>query len=250
MPPLTLVFLGMAALGIALVAAGLAWMRLIGADRATARRLAGARQMTIADVLDLPARSAPVRIEGRIRCADPLFAPDDERLVAFHRDVQVRTPDGTWRTVERLRETRSFELWDHTGALELDPAEAREPLIAIPQVWVGPVSELQEPHASAAGRLAQQYGPATRARSITRTISVVDRLLVLASIVRGPEGRPRLAPPPGGYVVSAVELEAAMRLLGGPRRRQLAAAIVLLIAGAAAAAGGLLAAGVAGIAGV
>ncbi len=247
MPPLFLVALGLAVLGAALLVGGFAWMRLIGADPRTARRLAGARPLAVADVLDLEAApERPIRLSGRIRCSDPLVAPDDERLVAFHRDVAVRMPDGRWRTIERIRAGRSFELWDHAGSLVLDPAEAAEPLITIPLVWEGRPDELEEPHASAVARLAAEEGPPTAARAVTRTISVVDSLLVLADVRLDPEG-PTLAPPPGGYLVSALELDAAMRLLGGARRGQLrlaigalGAGVVVLVAAAAAAVVGQL----------
>jgi hypothetical protein len=241
MPPITALLAGFALLGVLLVATGATWMRAMGADPTRARRLAGARGLAVADVLDLteaPAR--PVRISGRIRCADPLVAPDDERLVAYHRDVAVRLPGGRWRTIERLRETRSFELWDHAGSLEVDPADAAEPLITIPLVWEGGPGELVEPHASAVGRLTDQLGaPPTAARAVTRTTSVVDPLLVLAEVRIGPNG-PHLVPPAGGYLVSSLELDVAMRVLGGSRRRQLVIAIGTLGGGAVLVGGSLL----------
>ena len=243
MPPLPLLLAGCALLGAAIAAIALGWLRAIGARLGTGRRLAGARELTVADVVDLaspPAR--PVRVAGRIRCPDPLVAIDGEQLVAFHRDVEVRLPNGQWRTIERLRETRSFELWDHAGSLAIDPAEAAEPLIGIPLVWEGRPDELEEPHASAVARLAAEGRPPVAARAVTRVIAVVDRLLVLGSVAIGADGTPRLAPPPGGYLLCSVELDAAMRLLGGPRRRQLAAAIGLLAGGAILAGTGLVAA--------
>ena len=70
------------------------------------------------------------------------------------------------------------------------------------------------------------------ARSITRTVSVVDRLLLLASVVRDEAGTLWLRPPAGGYVISSVELDDAMRLLGGPHRRLLLVGYGLLGLGA------------------
>ena len=49
-----------------------------------------------------------------------------------------------------------------------------------------------------------------------------------------------LAPPAGGFVISALELEAAMRLLGGEHRRQLAFAIGMLLLGVAVLVGGIV----------
>jgi hypothetical protein len=56
---------------------------------------------------------------------------------------------------------------------------------------------------------------------------VIDRLLLLAEVRRDPDGQVALAPPPGGYLLSSLELDDAMRLLGGRRPR-------FLLAGAAA----------------
>jgi hypothetical protein len=70
-------------------------------------------------------------------------------------------------------------------------------------------------------------------------VSVVERLLVLASVQRGPSmsgepGEPneqvRLIPPAGGYLISGMELDNAMRLLGGQRRRLLLTGYGLLLA--------------------
>jgi hypothetical protein len=215
-------------------AGGLVAMQRSGAEQGIARRLAGARQVRLSDLFsmtDLPTR--PVRIAGRIRCPDPILAARGERLVARHRDVEVQ-PDGRrWRTIERIRESRGFELWDHGGSLPVDPSQAAEPLVVIPHVWRGSTAELQDPpHLAAVERLG---GGPMPARSTTRSVSVVERLLVLATLVRDEAGVLRLRPPPGGYVISTLELDDAMRLLGGPHRR-------LLLAGYAMMGIGLLAA--------
>ena len=201
------------------------------------RRLAGACELRVGELLDLapgdPLPQRPVRVVGRIRCAEPIITAQDDRLVAFHRDVEVATARGRWRGIERLRETRSFELWDHDGSLEVDPAQAAEPLVVLPHVWSGSVTELDESYAAALARLTAEQGPPMGARASTRMVSVVDRLLLLAAITRGADGRVALAPPPGGYIVSALDLDDAMRLLGGPHPRMMlavTAAVALSVA--------------------
>ena len=208
-------------------AGGLVAIRRSGAEQAIARRLAGARQVRLSELFsmrDLPAR--PVRIAGRIRCPDPILNARGERLVARHRDVQVQPAGRGWRSIERIRESRGFELWDHGGSLPVDPSHAAEPLVVIPHVWRGSTTELEDPsHLAAIERLG---GGPMPARSVTRTVSVVERLLLLANVVRDEAGAPWLRPPPGGYVISALELDDAMRLLGGPHRRVLLAGYGLL----------------------
>jgi len=224
--PLTAVFAALVVIGLIVAAASLLAVRASGAHPGLARRLAGPPEVRVGRLLDeaeLPGRA--LRVAGRIRCREPLDAGDGERLVAFHRDVEVRV-GGSWRSVERMRETRSFELWDHDGSLTVDPAAAAEPLITIPRLWEGDPNQLEEPHASAAARLAERYGPLTEARAITRTINVTDRLLVLARPVRDEGGRVRLEPPDGGYLISSLALDDAMRLLGGRHRRAAAAGII------------------------
>jgi hypothetical protein len=233
MPALPLA-LGVALLGALLVVIGLAALRGSGARFALGRRLAGAHGMSVGDVLaldELPPR--PVRIAGRIRCSEPILTPRDDRLVALHRDVEVELPGSGWRTIERLRETRAFELWDHDGSLTIDPGQAAEPLVTIPHVWRGRPDELDGPLLASVERLAAEGTPAVAARAETRMISVVDRLLVLARVERDAGGAVRLAPPRGGYLIATLELDESLRLLGGRRRGLLAVA-------AAAVAGGLL----------
>ena len=205
--------------GLLLAALGVLALRAAGARPTLARRLAGPAEVKVGRLLGeaaLPAR--PVRVTGRIRCREPLEMGGGERLVAFHRDVDVLV-GGEWRTLERLRETRSFDLWDHDGALSVDPAQAAEPLVVIPHVWRGSPSELEDPHASAVARLVERHGPATEARAITRGINVTDRLLLLARARRDEGGRVVLEPPDGGYLVTNLALDDAMRLLGGGNRR-------------------------------
>jgi hypothetical protein len=227
-----------AAGGVLLAVASLATMRLIGARPGVGRRLAGPPEVRVGRL----ARGAPphraVRVVGRIRCVDPLITSDGDRLVAFHRDVEVRQ-GGRWRSLERVRETRSFELWDHDGSLALDPAQAAEPLIVIPAVWQGDPGALEEPHASAAQRLAERHGPIQLARSVTRTINVTDRLSVLAQVRADAVGRVRLEPPPAGYLITNLPLPDAMRLLGGTRRGVVGGAVIGLLAGCGIAAAGL-----------
>lgn len=248
--PLAVILLLVAIAGLAVAALSMITLRVIDARPALARRLAGPPELKVGRLLDA-GRGAPslVRVAGRIRCREPLHAGGSERLVAYHRDVEVQVA-GRWRTVERLRETRSFELWDHEGSLTIDPAHAAEPLVSIPRVWIGDPAELEEPHASAVVRLAQEHGPAAAARATTRTLNVTDDLLVLARPVASDDGQLKLAPPPGGFVITNLALPDAMRLLGGKRRRTAAAAVIGAGIGLALATIGTVGAAVAAILGI
>lgn len=226
-----------------LLAGGLALHRS-GARAAIGSRFAAGRQVRLADVLSddhPPAR--PVRVVGRIRCADPILTPHGDRLVALHRDVEVLLPGGGWRTIERHRETRPFELWDHAGSLPIDSANAAEPLVVIPRVWRGVPAELGADYLGALARLSAGASAPIAARTVTRMLSVVERLQVLAVVHRAPDGAASLLPPPGGYVISALELDDAMRLLGGPRKVLLVAAAIAIGLGALLALAGAVLAG-------
>ena len=224
---LPILFLVLALVGLVLAGGGVLALRALGARPGLARRLAGPPQVKVGSLGEPDApRGRAVRVRGRIRCRDPLNAEGGERLVAFHRDVEVRVA-GRWRTIERMRETRSFELWDHDGSLTIDPARAAEPLVAIPSVWRGDPSELHEPHASAVARLVERHGgQATDARSVTRTINVTDQLLILARPVADSGAPVRLEPPDGGFLITNLALDDAMRLLGGSHRRGVAIAVI------------------------
>jgi hypothetical protein len=223
--PLASVFAALVVAGLVVAVASLVALRRVDAHPARARRLAGPSELKVGQLLDGTPPSRPVRVAGRIRCRDPLEMGGGERLVAFHRDVEVLA-GGEWRSIERLRESRSFELWDHDGSVSVDPARVDEPLITIPGVWEGSTSVLEEPHASAVARLAERFGPITRARAITRSINVTDRLLVLAQPVRDDGGRTRLDPPEGGFLITNLALDDAMRVLGGRNRRAAAIGVI------------------------
>jgi len=217
-------------LGAVVAIGSFAAIRRSGARPDLARRLAGPPEMKVGELLDAEnAPTRPVRVAGRIRCREPLQLPDGERLVAFHRDLEVRIGNA-WRPLERLRETRSFELWDHDGSATVDPSRAAEPLITIPKVWRGSVAELEEPHASAAARLADREGHITGARATTRTLNVTDRLLILARPTVD-AGRVELQPPEGGYLITNLALDDAMRLLGGRGRRAAAVGVIGIAVG-------------------
>jgi hypothetical protein len=238
MPPLPLLLL---VAGLAVLAAGAVAIRVSGAELGLARRLAGARQVRVGELLDaetLPDR--PLRVSGRIRCQRPIVTERDDRLVALHRDVQVKPPGSRWRSIERIRETRAFELWDHDGSLPLDPSLAAEPLVVIPHVWRGTTAELtHDTHLAAVARLGGE-GVSWPARSVTRMVSVVDRLLVLAIVERSGDGGVTLAPPRGGYVIAGLELDDAMRLLAGERRAFVLAGFGMAVVGTVMAAMGII----------
>jgi hypothetical protein len=240
MPPDSLVWLALLTFGVLLIVLGSHLLRRIGAHVGMGRRLGGATEWSVGDLAAadrLPMR--PVRVTGRIRCAEPLQLPPGDRLVAYHRDIEVRFGSNRWRTIERIRETRSFELWDHDGSLTVDPAAAAEPLVVVPHVWNGQPDELAEVHRRSITRLTASEGEPTAARATTRTVPVVERLLVLAQPAKV-DGSVRLTPPRGGYVISTVALNDAMRLLAGGNRRGLAIGLGLVAAGSLAAAAGLV----------
>jgi hypothetical protein len=238
--PLAGIFALVAAVGLIVGGVSLVVLRGSAAHPGMARRLAGPRQVKVGDLLDGEPPGRPVRVIGRVRCPDPLDTGDGEKLVAYHRDVDVRI-GGRWRSVERLRESRSFDLWDHNGSIAVDPALAAEPLITIPKVWRGSSAALEEPHASAVARLQERHGPAEEARATTRTLAITDRLLILAQPARDGAGTVRLEPPPGGFLITNLELNDAMRILAGRSRRGAAGGVIGMALGI-----GLVAIGVVG----
>jgi len=249
MPAALSVPLALAVAGVLLLAAGWMTIRSAGARPGLGRRLAGAREVRVGKLHDINvARSLPgrpVRVVGRVRCADPIVTPQGDRLVAFHRNVEVELPHTGWQSIERLRDTRSFELWDHDGWLTVDPATAAEPLVVIPHVWEGAAAELDAGFQPAVSRLATEGRSVMKARSVTRMLNVVDRLLVLAEVRGVAEGRTELVPPGGGYVISSLDLDAAMRILGGGRPVVLLAGMAGVAVGVALALTGLILAGLA-----
>lgn len=232
------------AIGLVGIGLGAALIRASGADTRAGRRLAGARPASLPALQDQAAGdrlpTGPVRVEGRVRCANPLVTPDGDRLAALHRDVEVQLPDGRWRVIERLREARTIDLWERSASVRLELAELAEPLICIPRVWDGSPADLGDSYRPAVDRLAGEFGTLHLARATTRQVSLVDQLIVLAIARRDEHGRLRLEPPPGGFLATNVELDTAMRLLAGPRGTRMLAGFGVVLVGAVVALAGLI----------
>jgi len=239
---LPIIVLVIGALGIV---AGIGLIQASGANTRAGRRLAGARGIALGDLHDLAERDAlprtPVRIEGRVRCANPIVTPPGERVALLHRDLELQSSDGRWRTIERIRDARQVDLWQRSASVRLDLAQVAEPLIAIPLVWEGDPAELSAAVQPAVERVGAEHGPVQRARATTRQVALVDELIVLATAARAADGRLRLHPPPGGYLVTNADLDVAMRLLAGPHRRRMVAGYALVFGAVVAMVAGLVA---------
>jgi hypothetical protein len=236
-------FLVIGALG---TVAGIGLIRASGANTSAGRRLAGAPGIALQDLHDLAERDdlprTSVRIEGRVRCADPIVTPAGERFALLHRDLELQSPDGRWRTIERVRDARQIDLWQRSASVRLDLAQVAEPLIAIPLVWDGNPAELSPALQPAVERVGAEHGTAQRARATTRQVLLVDELSVLVTPARGDDGKLRIQPPAGGYLVTNADLDVAMRLLAGPHRKRMVAGYGLTVASLVVTVAGLIAA--------
>jgi hypothetical protein len=227
------------------IVAGIGLIRASGANTGAGRRLAGAPAIALRDLNDLAEQGdlprTAVRIEGRVRCADPIVTPDGDRLALLHRDLELQSSDGQWRTIERVRDARPVDLWQRSASVRLDLAQIAEPLIAIPLVWEGNPAELSTALRPAVERVRVEHGRARLARATTRQVLLVDELIVLATPGRDDDGKLRLHPPPGGYLVTNADLDVAMRLLAGPHRRRMVAGYALAFGALLVALAGLIA---------
>ena len=169
------------------------------------------------------------------------MTPAGERLALLHRDLELQSADGRWRTIERARDARPVDLWQRSASVRLDLAQVAEPLIAIPLVWEGDPAELSASVQPAVERVRAEHGPLQRARATTRQVLLVDELIVLATPARGEEGKLRVDPPPGGYLVTNADLDVAMRLLAGPHRRRMVAGYAVAFASLLVTVAGLIA---------
>jgi hypothetical protein len=210
-------------------------LRTYGPRYRVARLLATVHPMPLAEAVAVGEAGTGryVRVTGRID-SEESFEDAARRPLVFRRTrVQVRTRAG-WRTVEDSREQVRFEIGDGLRSIGVDGDALDEGLVVIPRESAGTAADLPD-------RVPAGLPPATAVRVIVEQISAVEQAVVLGVPVSEAGGAVTMTAGLGRpLILTTLEPDEAMRVIGEGRRVRAA-----LIAGAGILGAALLAVGLA-----
>jgi hypothetical protein len=212
--------------GVAVIAASEALARRLAPRYILGRTLAGARDMTIADAkaLAVEGRTRYVRVHGRISSAEEFPDEQDRPLVYRRKRIEVQGPDGRWLAGATETEGVPFGVESRDSFVSVDSASLEAGLVVVPRHAEGVAADLP-PELSAGAK------PRAPARLVIEQVSAVEHAYVagIPTLAGGGEvvmtaGRNR------PLIVTTLDIDDAMRLLGagGQRRRALALTAVLI----------------------
>src|SRR5690242_8928580 len=161
------------ALGVAALAVALFLLRSLGPRFRLGRILSAAREVSIAEALELATqRPVYVRVTGRVT-RDEEFPDENDRPLVFRRTLlEVATAPTKWRTVLDEREAVPFGVESRTDFIAIDQDALGDGLVAIPRVATGKVAELHGDMADA----AKGVDPDSAAQLTFEQLSAVEQV--------------------------------------------------------------------------
>ena len=208
--------------GIAALVAGILVLRTYGPSYRVGRLLAATRPVTVAEAREL-ASGPPryVRISGRIDAEDE-FEDDAHRPLVFRRTRLQLRRGGRWVAFEDGRERVPFEVRDGLDGIAVDDAALDTGLVVIPRESVGTAADV-------ADRVPSGTLPTAPVRLLVEQVSSVEHAIVLGVPGLDEAGEPRLSAGLGRpLILTTLETDEAMRVLGrGDRRRPMVAVVCL-----------------------
>ncbi len=227
------------AAGLAAIAAGTLLLRTYGPRMRVGRLLAVTPAIAIGAARELAASGTRryVRVDGRLD-ADEEFHDENARpLVLRRRRIETRR-GRDWHLVEERLDAVRFRVREGLDEIEVDGAVLDAGLVTLPRESIGTAAE-------AAGSLAPETLAGIPAHATVRLrieqLSTVEHVSVLGVPTATTDGRLTMTAGTGRpLVVSTLERDEAMRVLGEGRRARPVAAAVALGGGLGTLAVGLL----------
>jgi hypothetical protein len=210
------------AIGLAVLAIGLAALLAFGPRYRIGRLLATVPRVSVGEALLLAAGPEPryVRIEGRIDSEEDFEDADHRPLVLRRTRVEARTGlAGRWHTFEHGHEAVPFQLNEGLDSILIDEAALDAGLVVVTRQSVGVAGDLGD-------RLAA-VPPAAPTRVTIEQVSSVEHAIALGVPVLNDDGGARLTAGLGRpLILTTLEIPEAMRILtgGAVRRSRLVAA--------------------------
>jgi hypothetical protein len=247
-------------IGLALVAIGsltgvVGWLllRRAGGGWRIGRLLAVAPQRSLAEAAGLAARGeeAYVRIHGRVDSDEEFPGPDGAPLVFQRRRLQRedRGPFGSvaWRTFDDQRLAVPFRLVERGERVDIDVDALGDGLVVVPGISTGVAADLAtwsasaaegvppgEPDAADATTLPADLSPGHPVRLRVERVATTDHATATGVPRLGRDGERILGAGLGRpLILTTLDADEAMRVLGSERRGtvRLASALLLATAG-------------------
>ncbi len=214
-----------------LAAGVLGWLLLerSGLGWRVGRLLSAAPHRSLAEAAAIAAGDEPayVRLHGRIDSDEEFPADDGKPIVFRRRRLQHRVGRSGWQTFDDERLAVPFALAERGERVVIDSGALGDGLVVVPRESLGTAADLTPDAVEGA---LPTLAPDTPVRLRVEQISAVDHATAAGvptvdargAVVLGPGlGRP--------LVLTTLELDEAMRILGSSRRRQLMLSAALLV---------------------
>lgn len=230
--------------GLVLLLVGWLLLRRSGAGWRIGRLLSAAPHRSLAEATAMAARGeqAYVRLHGRID-SDEEFPGDDEKPLVFRRRRLQREASSLvggrrWQTLDDERLAVGFGLTERAERVAIDIEALGDGLVVVPRVSEGVAADLAAlPGGGPRAGLSPETPVLLRIEQVATTdhgtACGVPRLTETGATILGPGLRRPL-------VLTTLDLDEAMRILGAERRTSLRVASVLLVASPLAILAGLL----------
>jgi hypothetical protein len=232
---------------VALVLGMVGWLLLRSSGRGwrIGRLLSAAPARSLEEAASVAASGAEpyVRLHGRIDSAEEFPGDDDKPVVFRRRRLQQRIESWPgrqqWRTFDDERQAVPFWLSERGSRVELDVEALGDGLVVVPRLSTGVAAELS-------ARLDGGPLPAMAADAPVRLrveqVSTTDHGTACGVPRRSPSGETVLGPGLGRpLIVTTLEVDEAMRILGSEHRGRVVAAAGLLVSAPVVLLGGVVA---------
>ena len=217
--------------GLASLAFGTWLLRRVGAAWRVGRLLAVAPIRSLADAAAIASAGEEryVRIHGRIDSDEEFPGDDDKPLVYRRRRLQRAERGGRWRTIDDERLAVPFGLTERGDSVRIDDDALGEGLIAVPRLSEGVAVDVS---ADAFAGAPVDLPPDTPVRLRIDQVSSIDHATAAGLPVLDSAGSVMLTAGLGRpLILTSLEPDEAMRVLGAGRRGSIVAGGLLLLAG-------------------
>ncbi len=211
-PVIVALLLGVA--GVAAIATSELLARRLAPRYVLGRTLSAARDVSIeqAREMAIAGKGRFVRVHGRLSSEEEFPDEHDRPLVYRRKRLEIRQPDGRWQVVANETEGVPFGVESRSSFIGVDGDQLGAGLIVVPRQSEGHAADLP-------ADLAATIDPGAEARLVIEQVSAVEHAYVAGVPRADSDGQVRMSSgDKRPLILTTLEIDAAMRLLGGGQR--------------------------------